>query len=315
MTWQSVGTHTFVPTDQAVQVGSFDLAAGQDTIWVRITQLNDPGNWPWSYGILSWRNANGTPLGSIKAYSNRLGEVFRLGNGLAPLDGVGSIWFEPRGFNLGWLKAGFPWELSFEAQAGATEVSGSYWNRDPNSGLITPKTSGDNLDMSPGWIKAKNLILTDGTGASNERDVAAFLEGTWSPALSGGGVVTGTVWSRIGQQVWLSCRITDFPTGSSAQLAVTGLPFGLAVTGHVGHCMTQYITNPPGTVYARVSNQDLSFYQSTVNTLVKTDYSKLNNASASIYFSASYLTDDTSWVPANNAVITTFLPRDEPVMI
>ena len=125
MTWQSVGTHTFVPTDQAVQVGSFDLAAGQDTIWVRITQLNDPGNWPWSYGILSWRNANGTPLGSVKAYSNRLGEVFRLGNGLAPLDGVGSIWFEPRGFNLGWLKAGFPWELSFEAQSGNVAVSGS----------------------------------------------------------------------------------------------------------------------------------------------------------------------------------------------
>ena len=119
MTWQSVGTHTFVPTDKAVQVGSFDLAAGQDTIWVRITQLNNPGDWPWSYGILSWRNADGTPLGSLKAYSNRLGEVFRLGNGLPPSDGTGSIWFEPRGFNLGWLKAGFPWTLSFEAQAGS----------------------------------------------------------------------------------------------------------------------------------------------------------------------------------------------------
>ena len=124
MAWQSVGQHTFNPTDRAVQIGSFDLAPGQDTLWVRVTQINQPEYWPWSYGILSWRNSEGLPLGSIKAYSTRLGEVFRLGNGLAPLDGVGSIWFEPRGFNLGWLKAGFPWTLAFEAQAGTSSIVG-----------------------------------------------------------------------------------------------------------------------------------------------------------------------------------------------
>ena len=122
MAWQSVGTHTFLPTDRAVQVGEFDLAPGQDTIWVRITQINQPAEWPWSYGILSWRSAFGLELGSTKAYSTQLGEVFRLGVGLPPSDGTGSIWFEPRGFNLGWLKAGFPWTLSFEAQAGTLAV-------------------------------------------------------------------------------------------------------------------------------------------------------------------------------------------------
>jgi len=132
MAWQSVGQHTFVPTDRAVQVGSFDLAPGQDTLWVRITQLNQPAEWPWSYGILSWRNIDGLSLGSTKAYSSQLGEVFRLGVGLPPSDGAGSIWFEPRGFNLGWLKAGFPWSLEFEAQAGtgssggAAAVAGSF---------------------------------------------------------------------------------------------------------------------------------------------------------------------------------------------
>ena len=125
MAWQFVGQHTFVPTDREVQIGSFDLASGQDTIWVRMTQINEPAYWPWSYGILSWRNSEGLPLGSIKAYSTRLGEVFRLGNGLAPLDRTGFIWFEPRGFNLGWLKAGFPWELAFEAQAGTAAVTGT----------------------------------------------------------------------------------------------------------------------------------------------------------------------------------------------
>lgn len=120
MAWTSVGQHSFLPTDRAVQIGAFNLAPGQDTVWVRITQLNEPAFWPWSYGILSWRSSLGLELGSVKAYSSQLGEVFRLGVGLPPLDWTGSIWFEPRGYNLGWLKAGFPWELSFEAQAGTS---------------------------------------------------------------------------------------------------------------------------------------------------------------------------------------------------
>ena len=95
----------------------------------------------------SWRNSEGLPLGSVKAYSTRLGEVFRLGHGLAPLDGTGSIWFEPRGFNLGWLKAGFPWELAFEAQAGKSSVVGggeamvvfpSAYNNDTIPYLLSP---------------------------------------------------------------------------------------------------------------------------------------------------------------------------------
>lgn len=117
MTWQFVGQHTFLPTDRAVQIGTFDLAPGQDTIWVRITQLTDPAEWPWSYGILSWHSSQGLELGSIKAYSTQLGEVFRLGVGLPPSDRNGSLWFEPRGYNLGWIKSGKPWELSFQAQA------------------------------------------------------------------------------------------------------------------------------------------------------------------------------------------------------
>lgn len=144
MTWQSVGQHTFLPTDRDVQVGSFDLAPGQDTIWVRITQINQPAEWPWSYGILSWRSSSGLELGSKKAYSTQLGEVFRLGVGLPPSDRTGSIWFEPRGFNLGWLKAGFPWELSFEAQAGSGEVNfNPYWGRVGST--LSPATAGDSV--------------------------------------------------------------------------------------------------------------------------------------------------------------------------
>lgn len=142
MAWQAVGTHIFLPTDRSVEVGTFNLDPGQDTIWLRITQLNDPAEWPFSYGIVSWRSAFGLELGSTKAYSSKLGEVFRLGVGLPPSDRAGSIWFEPRGFNLGWLKAGFPWELSFEAQSSETApitgsgVTGSFVDARTGNGVL-----------------------------------------------------------------------------------------------------------------------------------------------------------------------------------
>jgi hypothetical protein len=165
MTWQSVGQHTFLPTDRAVQVGSFDLAPGQDTLWVRITQITTPEYWPWSYGILSWRSASGLELGSAKAYSTQLGEVFRLGVGLPPSDRNGSIWFEPRGYNLGWIKAGFPWTLSFEAQSGPPQVVAPVINSvtlsedDPTGNRFTSQTFTTTVTMTEDGIPASSKGL------------------------------------------------------------------------------------------------------------------------------------------------------------
>ena len=100
---------------------------------------------------------------SVKAYSNRLGEVFRLGNGLPPSDGTGSIWFEPRGFNLGWLKAGFPWELQFEAQAGSSVMTESYWSRIP--GVLAPSNAGDSVDLDTGSLTATSVFWASGQGS------------------------------------------------------------------------------------------------------------------------------------------------------
>ena len=310
MTWQSVGTHTFVPTDKAVQVGSFDLAAGQDTIWVRITQLNPVDDWPWSYGILSWQNANGTPLGSVKAYSNRLGEVFRLGNGLSPSDGVGSIWFEPRGFNLGWLKAGFPWELSFEAQAGASDLTSGYWNRDPNSGVITPKTSGDNLDMTPGWIRASNLVITDGTGATDDRDVPGYQKGTWTPSVSSGTVAADPddcYWSRTQFSVTVRGQLYNFSDFSSATGIVVGnLPYPITDRTCGGSCMWNRADRGATAVYFQPDLQGIQFFSSSQSKTLPwdlMDHSDLTDA-ARVHFSGSFLTNDTTWQPANGAVVT-----------
>lgn len=124
--WQTIGELTFTPDDLTTVVGAFSLDADQDTIWVRVTSLSSPTPWPWSYGILSWKSSKGNELGSVKAYSEQLGEVFKLGVGLPPSERSGSITFEPRSYNLAWIKQGNPWILRFEAQSGNSSTPPSF---------------------------------------------------------------------------------------------------------------------------------------------------------------------------------------------
>ena len=123
-TWTNVGTITVTPESRLVTVGAVELVPNADTLWVRMRCTNPAGPWPWSYGILSWLSTEGNSLGSTKAYSNRAGEVFRLGVGLPPLVRAGSLTFEPRSFNLAWVRQGNPWTLAFEARSGQSLASG-----------------------------------------------------------------------------------------------------------------------------------------------------------------------------------------------
>lgn len=123
MTFEFVKTHTFTPDDLEVVLGTFSLNTEDDCIWFRLTQDN-PGPWPWSYGIIGWRTSFGYELGSKKCYSNIYGEVTQLSCGLPPLERTGVITFEPRSFNLAWVKKGTPWTVTFEAQSGSL-VSGA----------------------------------------------------------------------------------------------------------------------------------------------------------------------------------------------
>ena len=118
--WQTIGELTFTPDDRQTVVGDFSMGPDEDTIWIKVTSLTSPSPWPWSYGILSWQTSEGNELGSVKAYSEQVGEVFRLGLALPPSQRTGSITFEPRSYNLAWIKQGNPWSLRFEAQSGTS---------------------------------------------------------------------------------------------------------------------------------------------------------------------------------------------------
>ena len=124
MSFSLVGSHVFTPDDTQVIIGSISLDPGEDTIWVRITQNQATGPWPWSYGILGWRSSFGYELGTTKAFAEPESAVQRLGVGLQPVDRSGVLTFEPRSFNLAWIKQGNPWSLTFEAQTGVQVQAG-----------------------------------------------------------------------------------------------------------------------------------------------------------------------------------------------
>ena len=74
--------------------------------------------------ILGWRSSFGYELGTTKAFAEPESAVQRLGLGLQPVERIGVLTFEPRSFNLSWIKRGNPWSLTFEAQTGVQVASG-----------------------------------------------------------------------------------------------------------------------------------------------------------------------------------------------
>ena len=141
--WTDLGTITVTPNSTIVDVGGFVMAQNDTHIWVRMKSNTPPDPWPWSYGILGWKTSQGYELGSCKAYSETASEVFRLGSGLPPVERSGIITFEPRAFNLAWVKRGNPWSLTFQAQSGVLQspalgggaVSNSFVSGSDGTGL------------------------------------------------------------------------------------------------------------------------------------------------------------------------------------
>ena len=132
--YSEIGELNISPEDSDRVVGAFSLPEEHDTIWVRVTQLNEPGPWPFSYGILSWKTSQGYELGSVKCYGETDAEVFRLGVGRPPLLRDGRITFEPRSFNLAWIKKGYNWRLKFEAASGQSGFGQSPSDPVPGNG-------------------------------------------------------------------------------------------------------------------------------------------------------------------------------------
>ena len=152
MSFTTVGEFSVDPTDSLVEVGSFDLEEGDDTIWFEVQRTSPDQGWPWSYGLLSWRSSFGLELGTCKAYCSKEGEIYKLSVGKTPRSLKGTVYYEPRSYNLAWIKKDYTLTLSISADAGVSAgqrldlggnvtypVVGGSWEYAADSGLLRLK--------------------------------------------------------------------------------------------------------------------------------------------------------------------------------
>ena len=148
--WRNPASVTVTP-ETADPVDVVDLALGpdDDTIWVHVTSRGSQDcPWPWSYAVLTWVNSQGRELGSTTIHGTCEGEVYRLGNGLPPLERAGSIKIYPRSYNLEWVKRGHPWTLDFKFQTGSLAPNIEDALGGGTTGSFDPDNGAAPLDLS-----------------------------------------------------------------------------------------------------------------------------------------------------------------------
>ena len=119
-----VGEVTVTPESGVINVGEFSLGFAEDTIWVEVRTVSPSGPWPFSFGILGFQTSVGNELGRQKVWPSDTPGTYRLTNYLAPTVQTGQLTFEPRSYNLAWVKAGYPWTVEFYAKSGESSLGG-----------------------------------------------------------------------------------------------------------------------------------------------------------------------------------------------
>jgi hypothetical protein len=111
--WQLVGRVTVGPFDDVVEVGPIEVpTAGGFEFSVRQVA---PTPFRWGNGLVSFVSSQGRELGTAQVWPKVERESYYLGANLTVLDNSGVLIFEPRLWNLRWVRAGFPLELEFLA--------------------------------------------------------------------------------------------------------------------------------------------------------------------------------------------------------
>jgi hypothetical protein len=111
--WQLVGRVTVSPLDDLVTVGPIEVpVAGGFEFSVRQVE---PTPFRWGNGLVSYISSQGRELGTVQVWPKPDRESYYIGANLTALDNSGVLVFEPRLWNLKWVRAGFPLVLEFLA--------------------------------------------------------------------------------------------------------------------------------------------------------------------------------------------------------
>lgn len=106
MAWRRIGIVTISPTTDKAVVGPIEVP-GFDGVEVRVRLLSGPYPFQYGYGLLYYRSSNGREMGTIRVYPKMEPEDYIIGKGMTVQDTTGELVFEPRTWNLRWVKAGF----------------------------------------------------------------------------------------------------------------------------------------------------------------------------------------------------------------
>lgn len=113
MAWQLIGRAVVGPFDDLVEVGPIEVpTSGGFAFSVRQVE---PTPFRWGNGLVSFVSSQGRELGTVQVWPKDERENYYIGANLVAVDNVGTLVFEPRLWNLRWVRAGFPLELEFLA--------------------------------------------------------------------------------------------------------------------------------------------------------------------------------------------------------
>ena len=153
------------------------------------------------------------------------------------------------------------------------------------------------VDLGSSSGKYKDLYLggglyVGGTGSANYLE--DYEEGTWTPAVTVGGVSTANGhYKKIGGMVFLRAYVTGFTNSSNNEtMFITGVPFTIATQGAVGVAMWENINSDFkfDISYINGSSQ-VQFYYSNGGSYSEMRHTYLDGSNAGVHFTATYLTD------------------------
>ena len=185
---------------------------------------------------------------------------------------------------------------------------GSKWVANAESGYDARyvNVSGDTMTgdltvpnlISEGTVTATNLP-TNGT-------IVGYQQGSWTPVPVTGGIETlsSNVWWRNGKVVTVQAEVSAFNNNGNIIIQIGGLPYGDQTKG-LGSVMSSRFNNPPNA--SLVNDGKVQFFKSGAdrnNGWSILRHNDMLDANSAIWFSVSYITDDTTWTPSNGATVS-----------
>ena len=157
-----------------------------------------------------------------------------------------------------------------------------------------------------------NSTLDRYEGSSNGSwgALPVYQQGLWTPSCELGTLEyanVNTVWSRVGNLVTLTSQLYSFTSTSADTINIIDLPYNAPSAAVAGSCFYQFGKAGYSTVYVSDSNTFAGGIIQLYNTSASAwDAFKYSNSTGNftLYVQATYLTDDTTFVPINGATVS-----------